>query len=56
MGDMDGLAHTEGGGDTRYGGMERGKKYGIVFEMGVIGLEIRGYYTIYQLFYSRNRI
>ena len=25
------------------------------FEMVVVGLEIRGYYTLYQLFYSRKR-
>ena len=33
-------------------GMDRGGKYGMVFEMAVEDLEIREYFNIYQLFYS----
>ena len=33
-------------------GMDRGGKYGMVFEMTAEDLEIREYFNIYQLFYS----
>ena len=36
-------------------GMDRGGKYNIVFEMEEVGLQIREYYTLYQLFSSRSR-
>ena len=39
-------------------GIDRGGKHNIVFEMEEVGLQIREYYTLYELFSStcRNRI